>query len=274
MSKGLKIIFSASMTIASFTFMFISEDIWRNWNLFNIKEEQIYWAGFINRIFAFFIIVIVCSLIWLILAKVRWVYTIRDENYIIEVRYANIFKCKKGIHVINFDECLTTTIGNGSGDIKQSSICGQYLLNNHIDNVEKILLDNNIKWENRKSKYKKKQCLKPGTIIPYKNDMILAFARLDENGIAKFENMKDYMDCLNNMWHELYIKHGDSNVCIPIIGSGKTDFHGKNLSQQEMLDIIISSYKTSDYRLKKPYKLIICCKRDKEFSLNNIGKGL
>lgn len=66
--------------------------------------------------------------------------------------------------------------------------------------------------------------------------------------------------------------YGQKDVCIPILGSGLTRINETTLTQQELLDIIISSYKLSPHKIKYPYKLYIVCKKNDDFSLNKIGK--
>lgn len=56
------------------------------------------------------------------------------------VKYGDIFK-EDGWKVINFDECFTTTVGNGKGDIKASSLCGKYRRRFSIDEMQ-LLIDN------------------------------------------------------------------------------------------------------------------------------------
>lgn len=46
------------------------------------------------------------------------------------------------------------------------------------------------------------------------------------------------------------------------------------LTQQELLDLIILSYKLSNNKIKLPNKLIIVCRKNDDFSLNNIGESL
>lgn len=63
-------------------------------------------------------------------------------------------------------------------------------------------------------------------------------------------------------------------MCISILGSGNTRMDSGLLNQQELLDIIISSYKLSSHKIKSPYKLHIVCKKNDDFSLNQIGKSI
>lgn len=102
----------------------------------------------------------------------------------------------------------------------------------------------------------------------------MAFAKLDERGARKFFSYQEYLDCLSNLWKEINIYYGQKDVCIPILGSGLTRINDASLNQQELLEIIILSYKLSPYKIKKTYKLCIICKENDDFSLNKIGEIL
>ena len=71
------------------------------------------------------------------------------------------------------------------------------------------------------------------------------------------------------MWQEIRAKHGDRDVAISVLGSGRTTINGASLSKQDILDYFILSYKLSLHKLQRNYKLIICCERGK-ISLDNI----
>ena len=60
---------------------------------------------------------------------------------------------------------------------------------------------------------------------------------------------------------------------VPIIGAGTTSFDGgsgASISQQDLLNMMIWSYKLSSHKIKAPYKLRIVCKKNSDFSINNI----
>lgn len=173
--------------------------------------------------------------------------------------------------MINFDECFTTSIGENSSDIKPNSLCGQFLLNNPIDDIDSLIKQNKISPQRKKFEYNNLICYKSGTIITYENFSFMAFARLDSNGNAKFNDKKDFINCLDIFWKELYNKHGDCNVCMLILGSSRTKIGDTYLTEQQVLDLILSSYKFSDFKLQRKYKIIIYCKRNSNFSLHNIS---
>jgi hypothetical protein len=52
--------------------------------------------------------------------------------------------------------------------------------------------------------------------------------------------------------------------------AGTTRIGDNELSQQDLLEIIINSYKLSMHKIKNPNKLRIICKRTEGFSINSI----
>lgn len=214
------------------------------------------------------------AVVWVIVTliyAVRHSVTIKGDNYTIKVKYGNLLKETNCKRVINFDECYTTHIGPNPSDIKASSICGQYIqsvggslnIQNLIDNAE-------VKPKESVSRFNNSRSYKPGSIIVNGNALLLAFATLNEAGRAKFFTQDEYIECLSEMWKQIELHCSQTDVCVPILGSGLTLFEGESLSQQELLNIMIWSYKLSPHKIKAPYKLRIICKKSDGFSLNEI----
>lgn len=221
----------------------------------------------VNKLIYSLIIFIFVNIIYYIHLKKRTSVVISDRTSSIVIEYADLFEVKNGMKVINFDECYTTTVGNNPEDIKSNTICGQYLTKYPIDNMKKLVQNSEIKSDG-KSKYGNKDKYKPGTIIPRDDFMLMAFTKLDGNGLGCL-TYNEYLECLTEMWSQIDMYHGTKDVYIPILGSGITRLD-KDLTQQELLDIMIASYKLSPKKIKKPNKLHIICREREEFSLNNI----
>ncbi len=96
----------------------------------------------------------------------------------------------------------------------------------------------------------------------------MAFTKLDKNGLGCL-TYEEYIECLEKLWEQIDLRHGTSDVYLPILGSNIVRFD-KDLTQQELLDIMINSYRLSPKRMKKPYTLYIMCKKREGFSLNDI----
>lgn len=229
----------------------------------------------ITRLICFFFIWIVISLVYLLFLKARRWITIKGENYLIRIEYGNIHKKRNCKRVINFDECFTTQVGDKTADINPSSICGQYLVA-HPDLDMQQLIDNaNVKPARSKSKYQQRIRYNSGTIVPNGDDLLMAFAKLDDKGKGRFFSRDEYLQCLELLWKELENHYSEKDVCIPILGAGTTSFDGgsgASISQQDLLNMMIWSYKLSSHKIKTPHKLRIICKKNSGFSINNIDK--
>lgn len=221
----------------------------------------------INRVFVCLVVLALSLLGCYIYRCIRCSVIINSKTHSIKVEYKNLFKVKKGRKVVNFDECFSTNVGDKPEDIKSTSICGQYLLKNPSINIESLIAGAGIQSAGV-SKFGNKVAYTPGIIIPNGDFLLMAFAKLDEKGRGNL-TYEEYLDCLNKLWEQIDLYHGTDDVYIPVLGSRITRMQ-KDLTQQDLLDIMIASYSISPYKMKKPNVLHIVCKRQDGFSLNYV----
>lgn len=272
MHKFLKICGGIISTLVSVAFMFIPESLFKKYKFISIITDEMNIV--VNRILFVFGIIILSVVLSAMYMWLRRKITVKGKNYIIQVEYGDLNKTKKCKRVINFDECFTTAIGEAPSEIKPGSVCGQYLLKNSKLDIDRLINNANLKPAKTNSKFKNKVRYNSGMIVPNGDDLLMAFARLDKDGKGAFFSYQEFLECLSTLWEEIDKYYAQKDVCIPILGSGLTRINGNSLTQQELLDIIIMSYKLSTYKIKKPYKLRIICKKNDEFSLNKIGESL
>lgn len=110
--------------------------------------------------------------------------------------------------------------------------------------------------------------------MPNGDDLLLAFAKLDKNGRGRFPTREDYLNSLAVMWSEIQKNYQQKDVCIPVLGGGLTNIGEITPTQQELIDIIIESYKLFALKIKNPQKLRIICKKTDGISLNKIGETI
>ncbi len=229
----------------------------------------------INRIFVIIVVFIlsIISSLWSISRKKS--YVIQGQNYEIDIEYNDIFNMDDCIKVIPFDECYTVHTGDGPNQIKDASICGQYISRSKIDEqkIQNLIKKNRIEPCKDKSRYNNSVCYLPGTIIPCDDYFLMAFVKLDEIGKGSL-TYDEYLACLDHMWSEIDKYYPQKDVCIPILGSGIARIGENMLSQQELLDIIIESYKLTRYKLADSHTLKIICRKRDGFSLLDIGTTL
>lgn len=210
---------------------------------------------------------------WIYL-KIRNKVVIKGHNYSIQVQYGDIFQLSNCKKIITFDECFTTEIGDAPHQIKPTSICGQYLINNPSLDIDTLISTSGINHATTNSNYQSKVRYDSGTIVPNGEYLLMAFAKLDSSGLGRLSR-DEYLDCLSLMWKEIDKYYAQNDVCIPILGSGITHRGSDaDFTQQELLDLIIYSYQLCNDKIKKPHKLIIVCKKVDGFSLNDIGKNI
>ena len=269
-----------ALTTGIFTFVpestfgyikFISEDLVNSFNWIGCiyLEANIV----INRVIFLIIIWIITAIIYKGYLHFRNKVTINGDNYSITIEYGDLLEIKNCKRIINFDECFTTQVGNDPSDVKSTSICGQYLLANPNLDIDELIKKSKVKSLKTKSRYNGKERYQSGTIISNNDDLLMAFAKLDKDGSGRFFTRDEYLECLSLLWKEINKHYGQKDVCIPILGAGITRFEdasGASISQKELLNMIILSYKLSSHKIKSPQKLRIICKKQEGFSLNEI----
>lgn len=229
----------------------------------------------ISRLVCILLVLVATSLVCTAILIFRRGITIKGQNYSIRIEYGDINKKRNCKRVINFDECFTTQVGNATADINPDSICGQYLSLHPDLDVQQLIEAAHITPARSKSRYQHKARYESGTIVPNGDDLLMAFAKLDERGKGRFFLRDEYLECLNLLWKELENYYSEEDVCVPILGAGTTTFDGgtgASISKQDLLDMMIWSYKLSSHKLKAPHKLCIVCKKSSGFTINQIEK--
>lgn len=271
--KRIKQSSSWTFAVLSILFTFIPEKYFETFPLkLNISVEK---NILMNRIFAFIVIFIIIFIVYWIGLKKRKEIVIKGKNYKIIVRYDNLWEMNNCKKLISFDECFTTDVGDAPWEIKPGSICGQYLTSNPsvTQNISNMITAVGLKPAKGKSKFQGKQKYESGSIVPNGDYLLMAFAKLNQNGKGELTR-EEYLDSLDLMWREIYKYYSYKDVCIPILGSGITRVNQDEYSQQQLLDLMIESYKLSAYKVKAKNKLYIVCKEADGFDLDNIGETL
>lgn len=260
-----------ALSIITVTFTFVPETIFGKYKLLlNVSDET---NIVLTRILAYIVVLVFSIIINILYLLFRRSVCIKGNNYNIQIKYGDIFKmhaCKK---VISFDECFTTIVGGSPSDINPDSICGQYLADNPIQDIQILINNAQLKSAKSKSKFQNKEKYDSGKLVPNGDYLLMAFAKLDKDGLGSLSR-DEFLDCLSILWKEIDKYYGQKDVCMPVLGSGITRGEIASLTQQELLDIIIGSYKLSTHKIKPSCKLHIVCKKRDDFSLNKIGENI
>lgn len=260
-----------AFSIITVVFTFVPESVFKHFKFLEKASDEVNIIA--NRILAFLAVTLLVMIVYALILRFRQSVQIKGRNYNIRIGYGDIFDmdtCKK---VIPFDECFTTSVGSAPHQIKPSSVCGQYLAKHPIDNIQTLIDAAYLKPERSRSKYNGQVRYEPGTLVPNGDHLLMAFAKLDEDGLGRMSR-DEYLDCLSKLWQEISKHYGQTDVCVPILGSGITRLDDTSLTQQELLDMMIASYKLSAHKIKSPLKLHIVCRKCDGFSLNRIGENI
>lgn len=271
MNKIFMVWFSTTFAIFSGCLSFIPQDCFTS--IWTCTEQGSYWGETFNKLLLLLAIGAVTGIVMFLWRYFRQSITIKGYNYGIKIEYGDIFKVKNCKKVIGFDECFTTEVGRLPHQIKPSSICGQFLSKYPEINLSSLINNIGLTPSGRHSEYAGKECYTSGSLLPFDEYLLMAFAKLNSDGRANMTR-KEYTDSLSKLWQEIDKYYDQSDVAIPVLGSGITRFKDTSLNQQQLVDVIIASYRLSPYKIKHPHKLRIVCAKKDGFSLNEIDKSL
>jgi hypothetical protein len=218
-------------------------------------------------------IVLICSFVFLYIFL--WLYanimkkiTLKVGNSRILVTEGDIFT-QNGIKVIGFNEYFDTKVDNII--ISDETLNGIFI-KKYVSDIAG--LDKKIKNDNHLSKMKlsvnddrsagKKQQYKLGSIFKYSDDFLLtAFARFDDENRACLD-IHDYVNFLLTFWKEIDIFYSGKTIAVTVFGTGITRFNGGiDSTLQDLLDLIIWSFKMSRIKLAYPAELRIIIPKEK-----------
>ncbi|WP_418180389.1 macro domain-containing protein [Aliarcobacter lanthieri] len=197
---------------------------------------------------------------------------INIEGTEVNIKAGNIFE-QKDFKVISFNEYFDTQVDDKI--ISSKSINGIFVNKYFKDCVDKLdehieqydFEENKIEInENRKAG--KKQKFKLGTICVYEDFILTAFSKFDENNRAIL-TMPEYLEFLIKFWDEINKVYAQKSVSVPIFGSGITRIkEHRNISDEELLKIMLWTFRISEMRFKYPAKLTIVIHKDKIDKIN------
>lgn len=191
------------------------------------------------------------------------------------VKEGDIFEHKKGeLNVINFNEYFDTCVDNKI--IAEKSLNGKYLKKYVLDLSElDKKIDNTLNpveiVSERKSGKKKKYEL--GSIVEHEGFLLTSLTKFSEDNRAYIE-LKDYLSFLMNFWNNLDKIYADRSVVITLFGSSSltrmTDVY--DITEQQLLEIIIWTFKISKIKFKYPTTITLVLTKDllKKINLNKI----
>lgn len=197
---------------------------------------------------------------------------INVEGSDVTIKVGDIF-LEPGLKAIAFNEYFDTLVDNKI--ISEHSLNGVFInnldgpvedLDKHFENYafdENEIIGRNVpRPEGKNTRYQL------GTICVYKTFLLTAFTKFDDNNKAVL-TMPEYLEFLINFWDKVNNVYGQQSVSTPIFGSGITRIKGhKTISDEDLLKIMLWTFRISEMRFKYPAKLTILIHKHKIDKIN------
>jgi len=189
------------------------------------------------------------------------------------IKKGDIFK-QKGFKAIAFNEYFDTKVDEKI--ISSASLNGVFItdhleisvadLDRHIENYN-FDTDDTI-GENTDRKRGKKLRFEIGAICILDEYLLTAFSKFDDKNRARL-TMPEYLSFLINFWDRVNRVYAQKSVSVPIFGSGITRIkEHKNISDEDLLKIMLWTFRISEMRFKYPAKLAIIIHPGKMDTIN------
>jgi hypothetical protein len=192
----------------------------------------------------------------------------------VEVKFGDIFSETADLKVIAFNEYFDTIVDDNI--ISKRSLNGLYIEKFYKDKVAELdsiisadaHLPEALVMENITRKAGKMNKYELGTICVVDDYLLTALTRFDEQNRAYLEK-NDYINCMLNFWNEVDRVYSGRTLALPVLGSGITRFRGyDNITDQELLELIIWTFKVSRIKFTYPSKVKIVVYEKKSDKVN------
>lgn len=221
--------------------------------------------------FAVLFLIIYIAL-WIIFNRLKSI-NLDIDGSIVSINTGDIFE-QKGLKVIPFNEYFDTIVDDKI--ISKESLNGVYInkkfptstqvLDDFISNYE--FESNAINGSNKQRTQGKVTKYKLGTICVYQEFVLAAFSKFDDRNRALL-TMPEYLEFLVNFWDKINSVYAQKSVSVPIFGSGITRIkEHKDINDEDLLKIMLWTFKISEMRFKFPAKLNIIIHSDKIKQIN------
>lgn len=194
-----------------------------------------------------------------------------------EISVGDIFQQNaEDFKVISFNEFFDTLVDNDL--ISENSLNGQYILKKY-PNIEDVLEFNQRVLENprlqKNIKEKDVERALGGNTIKYElgsvfkdNDYFLvAFSKFNEKNEANLR-LTEYATCLLKFWDEVNALYNQKTVVLPLLGAGITRHRDFTASNQELLEVLIWTFKISKVKFKEPSKIKVIIHKNQKSEIN------
>jgi hypothetical protein len=195
------------------------------------------------------------------------------EGTSVTVKVGDIFQ-QPGLKAIAFNEHFDTKVDNEI--ISEKSLNGIFI-NSHlkvpVDALDEMIEqhrfeDDEVVEKNSKRSAGKNVKYRLGTIFVYKDFLLTAMSKFDDSNRATL-TMPEYLEFLIRFWDRVNKVYAQQSVSAPIFGSGITRIKGhRNISDEDLLKIMLWTFRISEMRFKYPANLSIIIHKDKISQIN------
>ena len=228
-----------------------------------INEIIIKYSGIVITIIFVIMVIYYFSMLYHVNHLKKLSLKIKTSTF--EIKSGDIFK-EDILKVINFNEYFDTQVDNRI--IAESSLNGIFI-NKNINDVKE--LDYHIENElkdidgelNTKQRKGRKLRYPLGTIVEYNGYLLTSFTKFNDDNKANLD-LKEYLLFLMNFWDNLTKVYAGRSVAITLFGSSNlTQFNdANNISDQDLIEIIIWTFKVSKIKFKYPTKIVLVLTND------------
>ncbi len=220
---------------------------------------------------------LITLLIWITVTLIYYCYSLISMNNIksitlsiqgstFEIKSGNIFE-SSDLKVINFNEYFDTQVDNKV--IAKNSLNGKFIVDILNDNTKELdseiekQLAGKIVANNKNRKLGKKKQYNLGEIVEYKDYLLTSLTKFTDDNRAIL-SLKDYLSFLMNFWDNLDKVYANRCVTITLFGSSSltrfTDAY--EINDQDLIEIIIWTFKISKIKFKYPTKITMVLSDD------------
>jgi hypothetical protein len=240
--------------------------------LFNIVPDQykdcLKYFGYL----IFVVLIIIYLIIWWKANNLTDISVDIDGSNV-SIKCGDLF-LEEGLKAISFNEYFDTIVDDKI--ISRKSLNGIFINRYFKDKVTDLdnLIDANLQEEDLISRQVvrkqggKTRKIKLSTLVVFKDFLLTAFSKFDEHDRAIL-TMPEYIEFLINFWDRVNRIYAQKNVSVPIFGSGITRIkEHKNIGDEDLLKIMLWTFRLSEMKFKYPAKLTIVIHEDKIGQIN------
>jgi len=222
-------------------------------------------------------VLVVLIFVCLYLGLWWWYNKLKRVNLLIEgsrviVKTGDIFK-QSGLKAIAFNEYFDTQVDDKI--ISKKSLNGIFIdkySNRSLDELDRLIdsyqFDEDDLLEHGVERIGKSKRYKLGTICILDDYLLVAFSKFDRQN-KSILSMPEYLGFLISFWDNVNRVYSQKDVTVPIFGSGITRIkEHKNITDEDLLKIMLWTFRISEMRFKYPAKLSVIIHEDKIDSIN------